>query len=350
MIWLTWRQFRTQTLLAAALLAAAAVYLLITGTQLRHSYNADLLSCHAPNAQYTCMGLLNGLQTQYNGPLNLIELLVMGTPALVGIFWGAPLIAGELERGTHYMAWNQSVTRGRWLAVKLCAIGLASIVTAGLVSLLMTWWASPLDTMSGNRFGTQAFNARNIAPLGYAAFAFVLGVALGLLIRRTLPAMAATLAVFIAVQFLVTVAVRPNVMPSTTTTVPINQTTMSQAARFDRSPQDTGPVAIDLPTPAGAWNLGETPALNSAGRPIQTSEVLTCWSQLLSKGPVVVKGGPPAGFGSLGACLAPLNLHVNISYLPANRYWPLQWIETALYTVLAALLAAFCFRRVRRVS
>ncbi len=349
MIWLTWRQFRTQTLLAAALLAAAAVYLLITGTQLRHSYSADLLSCQTQSSQYTCAGLLNGLQTQYNGPLDLFELLVMATPALVGIFWGAPLIAAELERGTHYMVWNQSVTRGRWLAVKLAAIALASIVTAGVISLLMTWWASPLDTMSGNRFGTQAFNARNVVPLGYAVFAFVLGVTLGLVIRRTLPAMAATLAVFIAVQFLVTIVVRPNVMPSTTITMPINQTTMSQAARFDRSQAVTGPVTIDLPTPAGSWGLSESPALNSAGQPIPTSEVLTCWNQMISRGPLVIKGGNKP-FGPLGACLAPLNLHVDVSYLPADRYWPLQWIETALYVALAALLAAFCFRRIRRSS
>ncbi len=350
MIWLTWRQFRTQTLVAAALLAAAAVYLLITGTQLRHSYSADLITCHSPSAEYTCAGLLNGLESDYNGTLDLFELLVLAAPGLVGIFWGAPLIAGELERGTHYMTWNQSVTRTRWLAVKLAAIALASIAAAGIVSLLMTWWASPLDTMSGNRFGTQAFNARNVVPLGYAAFAFALGVTLGLLLRRTLPAMAATLAIFIAVQLVVTVLVRPNVMPATVTTVPINQTTMSQAMRFDRAREVTGPVTIDLPAPPGSWNLSQTPALNSAGQPIQTSEILTCWNQMISRGPVAIKGSGNAPFAPLGACLAPLNLHVNVTYQPADRYWPLQWIETALYAVLAALLAAFCFRRIRRLG
>lgn len=349
MIWLTWRQFRMQTLVAAVLLAAAAVYLLITGTQLRHSYSADLITCRSQSAEYTCAGLLNGLQSDYNGTLDLFELLVLATPGLVGIFWGAPLIAGELERGTHYMTWNQSVTRTRWLAVKLAAIALASIVAAGLVSLLMTWWASPLDSLSGNRFGTQAFNARNVVPLGYAAFAFALGVTLGLLIRRILPAMAATLAIFIVVQLLVTALVRPNVLPATVTTVPINQTTMSQSIRFDRAQEATGPVKIDLPAPPGSWNLSESPALNSSGQPIQTSAVLKCWSQLVGQGPVTAKGGNP-GFGSLGACLAPLNLHVDITYQPAGRYWPLQWIETALYAVLAALLAGFCFRRIRRLG
>jgi ABC-type transport system involved in multi-copper enzyme maturation permease subunit len=34
-------------------------------------------------------------------------------PALLGMFWGAPLIARELESGTYRLAWTQSVTRRR---------------------------------------------------------------------------------------------------------------------------------------------------------------------------------------------------------------------------------------------
>jgi ABC-type transport system involved in multi-copper enzyme maturation permease subunit len=345
MIWLTWRQFRSQTLAALAILAAAAAYFLITGMQLRHSYTADLATCPAQN---DCFGVLNGLQQQYYGPLQLAEMSLLAVPGLIGIFWGAPLIAGELERGTHLMIWNQSATRTRWLAVKLTCIALASIATAGLLSLLLTWWASPLDTISGNRFGTLAFNARDIAPLGYAAFAFVLGATVGLLFRRTLPAMAVTLAIFIAVQVLVTVGLRPHLLPATTTAVPVNQTTMSQAIRFDRALATTDPVTIELPAPPSSWIQSETQALNSAGQPIQTSEVLSCWNKTFAQAGASGKGGSP-GFGPLGACLAPDDLHVDITYQPASHYWQLQWIETALYAVLAALLAAVSFRRIRRL-
>jgi ABC-type transport system involved in multi-copper enzyme maturation permease subunit len=343
MIWLTWRQFRTQTFATAAFLAAAAVYLLITGTQLRHSYTSDLASCTDQNS---CFGVFNGLRDDYDGAMQITGLLVMAAPAVIGIFWGAPLIAGELERGTHYMAWNQSVTRNRWLAVKLAGTALASIVTAGLLSLLVTWWASPLDAIQGSRFGTEAFNGRNVAPLGYAAFAFALGVTAGLLVRRTLPAMAATLAIFLALQILMTGMVRPHLMPATTDTVAINQATMNEAIRFDRSPADTGPVHIDLPAPAGAWILSESPALNRTGAQVPTSAVLSCWSQFLGPSSPAGKGTSP-GFGPLGGCLAAQNLHVDITYQPASRYWQLQWAETAVYTALAALLAAACFWRVR---
>jgi ABC-type transport system involved in multi-copper enzyme maturation permease subunit len=342
MTWLAWRQFRAQAFVVLALLAAAAVYVLITGTQLRHSYNADLAACQAQN---NCFGLLNGLQSQYNGPLDLSALVVMAAPALIGIFWGAPLIAAELERGTQYLVWNQSVSRTRWLAVKLALVALTAVATAGLLSLLITWWASPLDAMASSRFGTQTFNARNIAPLGYAAFAFALGATLGLLIRRTIPAMAATLAVFVALQMVVTIAVRPNILPATTVTMPVNQTTMSQVARIDRS-GTAGALTVDMSGPAGAWIQNETAVLTSAGVPVADSEIASCFDQFT--GGAAGKGKGPSGFGTFGACLAPDNLHVDITYQPASHYWPLQWLETALYAALAALLAAVCFRRIRR--
>jgi hypothetical protein len=348
MSWLAWRQFRVHTLAAAAVLAATATYLLVTGTGLRHAYTADVAACHAPDAQYSCFGLMNQLRGDYGGPLQFAELLVMAVPALIGIFWGAPLVAAELERGTHQLAWTQSVTRTRWLTVKLTLTALAATTTAGLLSLLLTWWAGPLDAAAGNRWAATAFNARDVVPLGYTAFAFALGVTAGLLIRRGLPAMAATLAIFVAVQLVVTVGLRPHLLPAATTTVTLDRATMSQAERFSRDTAATGPVTVDLPGPPGAWIFSETPALTATGQPVRSSAVLPCWNRTF--GPAIAggKAGSP-DFGALGACLAPLHLHVDIRYQPARRYWPLQWLETTLYATLAALLTAAAFWRLRRL-
>jgi hypothetical protein len=54
-------------------------------------------------------------------------------------------VARELETGTYRLAWTQSVTRTRWLAVKLGVVGLTSVAVAGLLSLMVTWWSSPID-------------------------------------------------------------------------------------------------------------------------------------------------------------------------------------------------------------
>ena len=58
------------------------------------------------------------------------------------------------------------------------------------------------------------FDARGIVPIGYAAFAFALGVTVGMLVRRTVPAMAITLAVFVAVQVAMPLLVRAHLMPA----------------------------------------------------------------------------------------------------------------------------------------
>jgi ABC-type multidrug transport system permease subunit len=99
------------------------------------------------------------------------------TPALIGIFWGAPLVTRELEAGTLRLTWNQSVTRTRWMAAKLALIGLVAMATAGLLSLMVTWWSGPIDQAGGfpvtmgqlSRFSPLVFDARGFAPVGYAA-------------------------------------------------------------------------------------------------------------------------------------------------------------------------------------
>jgi ABC-type transport system involved in multi-copper enzyme maturation permease subunit len=339
MIWLTWRQFRTQTLTALAILAAAAIYLLITGLRMHHAYTADLASCTAQN---DCDNVLARLQGSYNAALQLAELLMIVVPALIGAFWGAPLIGRELETGTHQLAWNQSVTRTRWLAVKLAGVTAASLVTAGLLSYLLTWWAGPLDQINGSRFAAMTFATRDIAPLGYAAFAFALGTVAGLVLRRTLPAMAVTLAVFIVVQVFMPSAVRPNLLPSTTVTYALNASTMSQAnGIYGHGGADDAFYISGLNVPQGAWVLSTSPVENSKNQAPTMASVNDCLPQ---------PGNGPSGnpFAQAGTCLAADNLHESITYQPASHYWPLQWFETGIFLALAAILSGFCFWWIRR--
>lgn len=332
MIWLTWRQFRTQAIATLAILAAATIYITVTGLQMHHTYTNELASCPNPLG---CR-LWDPFQQTYNSQQQLLQLLVVAAPALIGIFWGAPLVAAELERGSHRMVWNQSVTPARWLAVKVALLGLAAVLTTGALSLLLTWWASPLDRIADDRFGAIPFATRNIAPLGYAAFAFALGTVLGLLIRRTLPAMAVTIAVFIALQILFAAVLRPNLLPSTTATMPINATTLSQVQGIGQDGDPSGPVEVFGPGPAGAWILSATNVENTSGQEISGNQVSSCLNT------------PGQDMTSIGNCIASYNLHIDYTYQPASNYWPLQWLETGLYLALAALLGGACFWRIRR--
>ena len=342
MIWLTWRQFRAQALAGMAVLAAVTIYLLITGLHMHHAYAADLATCVLQN---DCSDVLNQFQQSYDAPFHLLELLAIVAPGLIGIFWGAPLIARELETGTNQLVWNQSVTRTRWLVVKLTGVGAASIVAAGLLSYLLTWWAGPLDQITGNRFAAMTFATRDLVPIAYAAFAFALGTTVGLLMRRTIPAMAVTLAVFIGIQILVPAGIRPNLLPSTTAIFPVNQATASQANGIYTSDGGSEIYIVGLPIPPGAWVLSTTPMEDSSGQVIAASTHLNCFPGL--NAPTPSKGGRPDVNQSV-ACLAVYDLHQTVTYQPSNHYWPLQWYETGIFFTLAGALSGLCFWSIRR--
>jgi ABC-2 family transporter protein len=342
MIWLTWRQFRGQAIAAAAALGVVAIALGATGPGLVTRYDQfGLGSCHGTACTPLAAKFLEDLRggpyhSLFYGGLFLMYLV----PGLIGIFWGAPLIAHELERGTHRLAWNQSVSRTRWTAMKLGVIGLAAIATAGLLSLMINWWASPIDSAmnfgqpwSGSgvpRISPLAFDARGIAPLGYAAFAFALGVTAGVLIRKTLPAMAVTLVIFAAVQFLVPNYVRPHLIPPVHATAPMNAYDNNEI--MISSPGNTMTLVGNFSRP-GAWILSNQ-TVTSSGR--------------LFTGPA---GAACTGNSAPNACsnwINSLHLRQSVSYQPASRFWPLQWIETGIYLVLAAGLGWLCAWQVRR--
>jgi hypothetical protein len=120
----------------------------------------------------------------------------------------------------------------------------------------------------------MTFASRDIVPLGYAAFAFARGATLGLLLRRTVPAMALTLAVFIGIQILVPTTIRPNLLPSTTTTFPINAATTSQSTEIYGTGNN---FHFGLPIPTGSWVQSAPPVENSAGQVVSTNSHPDCF-------------------------------------------------------------------------
>jgi ABC-type transport system involved in multi-copper enzyme maturation permease subunit len=328
MIWLTWRQFRTQALIAGIVLAALAAYLLYLGAQIRHGYTTDVVNC-LPSDCGTTRRLF---QNRYEDAVMLLGVFLIAVPGLMGVFWGAPLVARELESKTDRLVWNQSVTRRRWLAVKLAVLGTAAVAVTGVYSLLLTSAASRWDQWSGNRFGAMIFAARNVAPLGYAAFAFVLGVFVGLLVRRTVASMAIVAAVFVVLQVVVPLAVRVHLMPPVTTTVAFTAETMEHGGGFGMNPTSAHMNGYTMP---GTWALDDvSPIFNADGTPFTSLQAQPC----------MTGRGPDEDM----ACFAKMNLHFQYTYQPGSRYWPFQWIELSAYLVLTVLLAGFSFWWIRR--
>jgi len=330
MIWLTWRQFRTQTVTAAGLLAVLAIAFAVTGPQLVHLYDTTVVPCHV---QHDCPFAVGAFQSQDSFLQDLVRLVMLAAPALIGIFWGAPLIAHELEAGTQRLAWMQSVTRFRWLAVKLSLAGLASMAVAGLLSLMVTWWFSPFDRVGpGGRLDPGVFSDRGIVPVGYAAFAFALGVTAGLLIHRTVPAMAVTIAVFAAVETVFALRVRFHLIPPVRLDSALNMQWVTETG--------TGG-----PAGPGSFFVGITP--NLPGAWIGSSHVTTAAGSI-SLGRTPAACGPNAAYSACTATIARMHLREVLVYQPASRFWAFQWYETAIYLALAFALAGFCVWWVRR--
>jgi hypothetical protein len=221
---------------------------------------------------------------------------------------------------------------------------------------MVTWWFSPIDAANANRFGLSMFGLRDIAPLGYAAFAFALGVTAGVLIRRTLPAMATTLVAYVASRLAFTFWVRPHLMSPSHTDAGLKA---AQEVGFAVTPSGVKLIG-GLPDIPNAW-VYSSDVVNNAGQ-APTASVIRATCPNLPTGPPagsVGKGGGVAhvSVGSTGRspavfqdCIAKLaaNYHEVVTYQPASRFWAFQGIETAIFLALALLLCGLCFWWVRR--
>ncbi len=209
MIWLTWRQHRAQ--LAAMFLMLGVVTLLVlpSGLAMRDAIAAgNFTPCVGNGSAPGCGDLVGGFVTRFENTQNLIAFLNL-LPALVGAFFGAPLLAREFDQGTWRLAWTQSVSRSRWLAIKLALVGAGVAAGAGVFTLILTWWRRPLDRL-GSRFEPSAFNFEGVSPLTVWLFSFAVGVLAGIAVRRTVPAMALAVAAFLAVRLPVEFMLRPH--------------------------------------------------------------------------------------------------------------------------------------------
>ena len=324
MTWVVWRQHRNQAYFAAAALAAFAVLMLVTGLQMASQYHSELTLCAA---SHSCDNLANTLNLETPGASLLVTLTVV-VPCLLGVFWGGPLVAREFETATSQFAWMQSVSRRRWLTVKVGWALLAAAAWAGAVSALVTWWSSPVNALEQQNFQPAQFDIQGIVPVGYALFAVALGIAAGTLVRRTLPAMAITLVVFTFLRLVIGQDFRSRYMTARTIT-------FSFLHLLHHSLLPKGSywlISGGLVGPGGqiASNQGHTgPTLNFSGVPISLSNVPSACRTLVFQAPL-----------KFGSCLTAHGYHGLITYQPASRYWAFQGVETGVFVLLAAALIA----------
>lgn len=340
MIWLTWRQARASALSVLAVLGALAMALAITGPQL-----ADLFSS-APAEFFERLGLDRPKRTIFN----LGTALVYAVPAVVGVFWGAPLVARELEAGTHRLVWAQGVTRTRWLATKMGILAVAALAAGLLGGLALTRWCGPIDDaiaagwgsddslMGVPRLAPPLFGARGVVPGAMAVLALVVGVTASLVLRRTVVAMAATLVAVVGAQVMLPVLVQPHLLAPETALAPYSAETLDGLAlRGEPGSESQGiqQIRLELDSPGG-WLISQRP-VDEAGAPIES---FPAWTAEACR--------PPDGIETCLDRLTAAGYRQEMSYLPAADFWRLQLLESGLLVLAAAGLTALCLWRVRR--
>ncbi|RAO57444.1 hypothetical protein LUPAC06_03010 [Micromonospora saelicesensis] len=335
MIWMTWRQFRTPALATGTLLLALLGGLALTWSEVTQlARETGYTGCQGDACRSAGEAFLQALQPGWASEFHIAAIGALYLlPALVGIFWGAPLVARELESGTYRMVFSQSVSRGRWLLVKLAAGCGAAALGAGLLSLVLTKWAQPIDGASADRMNPLVFAARGIVPVGYATLAFVVGVATGLLLRRTLAAMAVTLLVVISLQIAAPFVVRPWLAQPVTTVSPLH---FDGDFGISMSP-DTGRMTVHVePDRRGDWIVSSTTITSTGAEFTGPADMTQC--------------GPRAS-GGREACqrwLGEQNLSLKVSYVPGSKFWDLQWREFGVLIALTVALSLFSLWWVRR--
>jgi hypothetical protein len=342
-------QSRTQVLGAMVAVAVLVVVAALTGPYLGHLYATTVASCRARG---DCAAAVAAFGPHDGFLRAALPLLMLVVPAVLGIFWGAPLLARELETGTFRLAWTQSVTRSRWLRDKLVVVSVATIVVAGVTSLTATWWLRADDLLDAHRFTPPDFDARALVVVAYAVFAVILGALAGAVIRRTLPAMVATLVTFIGVRLAVALWVRPHFAAPLRMTIPLR---LASSFGFMKGAGSAATFEVHGTTIANAW-VYSTHLVTYSGQVATAAErarfVRQYCPRLAQPPPVSAPGQHIQAVpdGAFKACIdkASTKFHLLVTYQPANRYWTFQWYETALFLVLALALAGVCFWWVRR--
>lgn len=317
MIWVTWRQHRAQILVTAAFLALLGALLLGSAVEATR-YVAGHAPPGCPGPAAACADVAAALRHRYDAVYTVFGWMPLVAPALIGAFWGAPLLGREYERGTHRLAWTQSVPVWRWLAVKLSVLGGAVVAGGLLLSIMVSLWRPVFGTAAGATFGNiGVFNMVGVDPAAWWLYAFALGTLAGALFRRTLPAMALVVACVAVTMFALfrlsdfyAEPVRAEL--SGTVLPPDPDARLVRAAWVE-------PSGREVADPAGSG----CPRLADPGRSDKNAEA---WR----------------------ACLFGRGYRSAVYYHPPSRFWRFQWTEAGILTLASLTLGGLAVRRTLR--
>jgi ABC-type transport system involved in multi-copper enzyme maturation permease subunit len=315
MIWVAWRRQRTELLITLSVLVLLGAVLVPTGLSIAHAYDRDGIgACLGKNANGACDQAIGAFTSQFDSLSSLIAWMTL-VPGVIGVLLAVPFVL-EFEQGTHRLAWTQSVSRRRWLAVKLGIPVAVALVTSLVFTLLVTWWRAPLVRVSG-RMDSSVFDSEGIVVFGYTLFALGLATVIGVIWRRGVPAVVVGFLGYFAARLFVDTWLRQQLLPPLTRTwrlLAAEPSSLRNATIINEYPSDRFGNHVRIPFDVCAPS-----------------------------------GSVQKGTAALGDCLGRHGYFTHAVYQPASHFWPLQLIETSLFGGVAIVLlvtaALWAYRR-----
>ncbi|MGW4022036.1 ABC transporter permease [Streptomyces sp. NPDC005009] len=243
----------------------------------------------------------------YKDVYTYTTIAVLVVPFLVAAWAGGSLTGRETESGTVRLAWTQSVSPARWLASRLVFPAVLTAAATGLLVWLhrLAWTAADgrVDTaLSWDHFPT--FYANGTVPVALALAGLAVGALMGLLLRRSMAALA-TAAAVLGVLWAAVQTALPHLWPAVT-----------EVSRLGEGPLGSG------------IRVGEG--------------ILTADGDRLAA--PCLSGGIP-GCGSTLADLGAVSFYRD--FHPAAHYWPLQLVASGVLLLVAVLVSLAAFRLLR---
>jgi len=289
--------------MAAALLALVAATLVPVGLHMASAYDNGVAACgaHTAASGAGCGSIVGDFLHRFEHAGPIVPWLNF-LPGLFGVLFAAPLVL-DLEHGTFRLAWTQSVTRRRWLTIKLLAIFGSGMVATLALTMLMTWWRGPLDHLQG-RMEPNVFDFEGIVPYAYTVFALSLVIALGVFTRRMIVSLAGGLLAFFTLRISIQTFAREHFL---------------QPVKVVWSPGTAGPANLDR-----SWNLLSGPS-DAHGHPLPSPNQ-------------IVPGCITGPKDQIERCLRAHHVFNVAVYQPASRFWLFQGIEAGIFVGLGVVL------------
>jgi hypothetical protein len=308
MIWVSWREQRAETIVAALILAVVAVALLPSGLHMASAYDHDGLgACVGADSSPACAEVVQSFTSRFDRVASLIAWLTL-LPGIIGVLLAAPFVL-QLEHGTYRLDWTQSVSPRRWIVTKLgLAVGVALAASLALIGFI-TWWREPLVRLQG-RMDSSVFDSVGTVAIGYTLFALGLALAIGVIWRRAAPAVLVAFGAYFGVRIFVDVWLRQRLVPARVLTWKAS--------------------APDPPGLRHAWVITEVPSdrLGNPVRPHLTRAQLETCARTGGNMKSCLLGTWHAGF-------------THAVFEPASRFWTMQLVETGLFAATSIVLIGF---------